>query len=578
MTDPTDRLLTEVPDRVRRTVLEAIRAIATWIGMPLLVFFVGQQVAAGHGEPFLFAELIAYVGVIAALWWPGLSVALAGGLVVGLLLVMSCASLVHFGPLAGTAAFGIAAALIAAFWFRMRGALLVVAFLVGWYALVGWANVRGLSHPVRANADLQDPLNWVRIASSLLVSGLGLAFLFGYIVQAFERGLVETVSARQRERAAEQERRRAAEALERSERLEGLGRLAGGIAHDFNNSLGVVLGATQMLQRSDLDEASRRALTEDILKAAHGAAQVTRQLLAFSRADVTTVGRSDPVEVVRRMGRTLGRLLPETIEVQLDVNPAPPVPLTDQALEQILLNLALNARDAMPSGGCLRIACRPEPDGKAVLIEVRDDGAGMDEATRARLFEPFFTTKPRGQGTGLGLASVHGRVSAIGGRIEVDSAPGEGTTLRLVLPVAEAPSARSPSLVTATPGSGTERILLVEDLDELRGVMTRALAEAGYQVVSASRTDEALELLEARSDGLDMLVTDGVLPGRPTHHLLDAFEARYPEAPILVCSGHVEEELIRSGIETGRFRLLSKPFGMDELTRQVRSLLDGEAA
>ncbi|WP_242395558.1 ATP-binding protein [Anaeromyxobacter oryzisoli] len=385
-------------------------------------------------------------------------------------------------------------------------------------------------------------------------------------------------------------RRRLEEDLRQAQKMEAVGQLAGGIAHDFNNLLTAILGAGQFAREAIGDHPAREDL-DDIVSAARRGAELTRRLLSFSRRQVAQTRLVDVGAAIVTVEGLLRRLLREDVALAVHLPPERCLVRTDPALlEQALLNLAVNAQDAMPGGGALELEVRavpadaPErrrdpglPAGPLVAVSVRDTGAGMDEATRARAFEPFFTTKPAGKGTGLGLSTVYAVVQQAGGVARVESLPGQGTTFRLWFPRAEeaSPSAPPPA---PPPTTGRERVLLVEDDPAIRGLARRALSGAGYRVVEADRPSAALAAV-ATLDGaggrpVDLLVTDVILPGSSGPELAASLAARFPGLRVLFVSGYTGGHLDARGVDAAGRGFLAKPFGVDVLVARVREVLD----
>jgi len=373
-----------------------------------------------------------------------------------------------------------------------------------------------------------------------------------------------------------------AEQLGQAQRLESLGRLAGGIAHDFNNLMAVITGYAGVLAREVQGEASVHAV-EEVQRAARRAAELTSQLLAFSRqrpAAPTTVDVAETVVGVRAMlERLLGAELELIVRVEGDVVPV----LADRGqLEQVVVNLAINARDAMPGGGTLRITAETvQLDEPHACITVADTGTGIAPELLENIFEPFFTTKEMGDGTGLGLASVHGTVTQAGGRIAVESTLGRGSTFHVYLPAApdDAPSpSAAPQAPAAPVAGGTETVLLCEDEAALRALLERMLGRAGYQVAAAVDAAHALELAERLGGAYDLLVTDVVMPGGSGLDLADELARRDGARPLLLISGFNAETVDRRSSMPAGSAFLEKPFESTELLATLRSLLDGPGA
>ena len=389
------------------------------------------------------------------------------------------------------------------------------------------------------------------------------------------------------------ERKRLEAQLSQSQRLEAVGQLAGGIAHDFNNLLTAIRGYAELARRGLGEDELRLDDLGEVIANADRAAALIRQLLAFGRRQVLEPRVVDPAEVVGDMASMLRRLLGEHIELATHMAPGLGCIKVDPSqLEQIVVNLAVNAADAMPDGGKLTIElCNIEFDaanvaadagavpGPYVLLAVSDTGVGMDEATRSHVFEPFFTTKEPGKGTGMGLATVYGIVKQSGGFIYVYSEPGQGTTFRIYLPrvaeerpaaVAETPAARPSS-------SGTETILLVEDEPAVRSFARRTLEEQGYIVLEAASGADALAIIASDARPIALLVTDVVMPGLQGHQLAAQLTAGQPELRTLYLSGFTENSVIHHGVADSGVAFLAKPFSADALGKAVRRVLDGQA-
>jgi signal transduction histidine kinase/ActR/RegA family two-component response regulator len=414
-------------------------------------------------------------------------------------------------------------------------------------------------------------------------------FAVVWITRRFEASLVAKDRALDRLRVEEQQRldaerrhHQAAMELIEAQKREVLGRLANGVAHDFNNSLLVILGWNEMLKSGALPEDKRRLGHAAIASAADGAAQLARHLLTIGRRQAEHRKPTRLGPLVEEAARHLRHLLPDDIRIETRIESAPPVVIDRSQMHQVLLNLALNARDAMPRGGTLEFSLhsvRGEdaglPAGRGwVELIVRDDGTGMDEATLARLFEPYFTTKPEGHGTGIGLATTQAIVKAAGGQIRIHSAPGQGSRVTIQLPVSEAAvSDDDADGVTTDPKvlPGT-RVAVVEDDEGARKFIAMALRTAGYDVLEARDGDAALELLRD-IEPVDALCVDAIVPGAPVERVIEAFRRRVPGGPVLVCSGNVGSDRVRELIEHGELPLLAKPFTGTQLVAKLAELI-----
>ena len=382
------------------------------------------------------------------------------------------------------------------------------------------------------------------------------------------------------------DRRRLEEELRQSQKMEAVGRLAGGIAHDFNNLLTAITNYSELLLDELAAESPLRADVGEIRAAADRAGALTRQLLAFGRRQVLQPTTLEVNDVVAELERMLRRLLgPEIVfGVALDAQ-AGHVSADRGQLEQVIVNLVVNARDAMPEGGTLAIqtgvtrvgqGCMTDlAPGEYVRIVVRDSGSGMDEATQARVFEPFFTTKEPGKGTGLGLSTVYGIVAQSGGAVTIDSEPGRGTCMTILLPrvapVASAPRRPSGS-VAAIPKSGTlETVLLADDEESVRLAVARILTKAGYRVLAAANGPEALAAAAAHAAPIEILLTDLAMPGMNGKELAARIRALRPETRVVLMSGHGGDELARQDPERDGLVFLQKPFTLQTLLGVLRT-------
>jgi two-component system cell cycle sensor histidine kinase/response regulator CckA len=389
------------------------------------------------------------------------------------------------------------------------------------------------------------------------------------------------------------DRQRLEAQLRHAQKMEAVGQLAGGVAHDFNNLLTAMHGfGSFALETIGPDHVAAPDLHE-VLAAVERATALTRQLLAFSRHRPVAPRVADVNALVWSMDRLLRRLLGENIEMVTRLSDeAWPTVIDAGAFEQVVVNLAVNARDAMPEGGRLTIETMnvtlDEPyanahggdiaAGEYVVIAVSDDGIGMDAPTQERIFDPFFTTKGAGSGTGLGLSTCYGIVRQAGGHIWVYSEPGQGSTFKIYLPRCRGSRAAAPPPPPAAMRGGAERILLVEDDDQVRQVVARALAQAGYSLLTARDPAEALALVAADGREIDLLVTDMTMPGGNGHELAQRLRARQPRLLALYISGYTETAISRRGTLPPGTAMLTKPFTPRALVHKVRQVLDAAPA
>jgi signal transduction histidine kinase len=393
-----------------------------------------------------------------------------------------------------------------------------------------------------------------------------------------------------RERRVQDDQRQLERQLAESQKMEAIGKLAGGVAHDFNNMLTAILGYASMIHEDAPPKSTIGQQALQIRRAAESAATLTQKLLAFSRRQVLQTNQVDFAAMLENLVVLIRRVIGENITVSTHADPNLWQILADPVqVEQSVLNLAINARDAMPDGGTLQINARNAPlpkgerradgevkPGEYVQITVTDTGFGMDEATRARMFEPFFTTKPQGQGTGLGLSTVYGFVRQCGGYIDVTSTPGKGTSIEVLLP--RAPVSRD--IKGATPASpisegasaGRETVLVVEDEEAVRQFAVESLQRHGYQVMAAASGEEALTIASAHDGTIDLLLSDVVMPGLKGPDLAQRLRAMRPGVRVLLMSGYATDVLTAGDMHGAA--LVTKPFTPASLGRAVRRALD----
>ena len=425
-------------------------------------------------------------------------------------------------------------------------------------------------------------VRWASVRSQTFFEGEGAA-----------RRPVRTVGATRDitgQRQAEAEKAKLEEQLFQAQKMESIGRLAGGVAHDFNNLLTVINGYAQLaLAETKLSDSLRTSL-EEIRKAGERAVSLTRRLLAFSRKEMLQPRALDLNRVVRGLQPMLERLMGEDVEVRVALHAAATVHADPQHLEQVIMNLAVNARDAMPGGGRLMIEtadvaldsgyARLHPEakpGRCVMLAVSDSGVGMTPATQKRIFEPFFTTKPAGHGTGLGLSMVQGIVAQSGGHINVYSEPGRGTTFKIYLPAVKDPALDLPVPAAGEALEGCETVLVVEDMAEVREYAAAALRAHGYQVITAASAAEALQVCEKEPGRVHLLLSDVVMPNMGGPELAGRVEELCPGIKTLLMSGYTNNAISINGALDKSVEFIEKPFSPRELARRVRVLL-GPAA
>lgn len=405
-----------------------------------------------------------------------------------------------------------------------------------------------------------------------------------------EQGLVEKLVIVNRDIT---NRKQLEEQFRQVQKMEAVGRLSGGVAHDFNNLLGVIIGYAEIVQEGLDTTQPLRSSVDEILSAGHRAASLTRQLLAFSRQQVLDPKVLDLNTVVKDMEKMLKRLIGEDVELRTDLTTElARVKADESQVEQVILNLAINARDAMPHGGKLALTTSnfhmdenfvrrypfPVNVGDYILLRVSDTGSGMDSRTKARIFEPFFTTKEKGKGTGLGLSMVYGIVKQSNGYIDVSSELGAGTTFDIYLPKVDQPIDASTSTATSDSLRGSETILLVEDDLSLRALAVHMLESCGYNVLEASSGAAALQISRQQEVHIHLLLTDVVMPGMSGRVLAEQMVAQSPHLVVLYMSGYTGQTIGAHGVLAEGSNFLPKPFTRDGLARKIRDVLDRRMA
>jgi two-component system cell cycle sensor histidine kinase/response regulator CckA len=385
------------------------------------------------------------------------------------------------------------------------------------------------------------------------------------------------------------ERLRLEEQLRQSQKMEAIGRLAGGVAHDFNNMLSVILSYGEILLADMKPGEPMRDEVEEIRKAGKRAADLTRQLLMFSRQQVLEPKVLDLNEILSGMEKMLQRILGADVDlVTMPASSLGRVRVDRSSIEQVIMNLAVNARDAMPTGGRLTMETSNvvlddayarshlgAAAGRYVMLAITDTGTGMDQATLARIFEPFFTTKEVGKGTGLGLSTVFGITQQCGGGVWAESEPGKGTTFKVYLPRVDS-EAEAANRLEAQPTSsrGAETILLVEDDDQVRAVARGILRRHGYHVIDARNAGEALLSAEKHAGRIHLLLSDVVMPQMSGPELAKRLAGTRPEMKVLCMSGYTDDSIVRHGVIEARFAFIQKPITPETLSKRVREVLE----
>lgn len=550
-----DGVATSWREPALRRAIDWVLALGSLVAL-MTAGLVWAQDPAGLLAPPYLAMMLAFGGVLLARLGR-ISFSARARVFSASIVLMGGLALLNFGLAPGPfVALALAAVTAGAFLGRLA---LGVTLAGGTLSVIaaGWLVTRGHVAPVSASFVAGDMQHWVRAAVEYALFGGSVAAVLMQLVVQLERREV---------------------AKARAQRLEALGRLAGGVAHDFNNALQVIFVWRELLAEHDDDEV--REAMEEIHASAEQASRLTAQLLAFGRRDVWTPRALALAEEVSRWSGSVRRLLPEDVALEVRTTASPTVMCDPGQLEQILLNLVVNARDAIRGGGRVLIALdevdadevpgRALPAARIARLRVEDDGPGMPEDVRQRVFEPFFTTKDE-QGTGLGLSIVYAAVQRAGGAVSVSSTPGEGTTFSVFLPcVAAEVSEEAERASRPAPHTHEGVVLLAEDEANIRRSLAGCLRDAGYTVLEAEDGDRAMAQVESHDGPIDVLCTDGVMPGVSTHSVIHRYLELHPEGRVLICSGHVDEELVRRDLDGDHLELLPKPFAPSELLRRLR--------
>jgi signal transduction histidine kinase/ActR/RegA family two-component response regulator len=582
-----------------RVLLVALNVLA--VTMPVVCVFLAGQAYSANALSIMTLALCTWglVFPVLRLLRPRMTFRTSAMTLLTVLLISAAMVAVRGGLSIGNLAVSVLLILLATLFFGRHGAIVALIAVVLVDVASGVLIVEG--YVPQMSGELWDPMNaavWVRQTFIMTLLGVVMAVTELYVVErlAHQVDVHQKLAAREREqrlalersereRVREREQREQAQrALEQSRRIEALARMAGGVAHDFNNALTVIVGGAEMAKlRRDFPEEVEECLNE-VLRAAGGAAELSRRLLMLGRQHISTPRPTEIASLVDRLLTAMRRILADDIHLVVDGPGEDAIALVDEPqLERALLNLVINAGDAMPRGGTVTIAWRVEDvshspdlaDGRYVSVSISDTGQGMDRETLDRIFEPFFTTKGDKGGTGLGLATVYAFTKESHGAVDATSTPGSGTTITMWLPEARDIHSPAPAPQTAQDAGAVPagaRVLVVEDRADVRASMSRILSHSGFDVSETSNGDGALRRL-AEDQAFALMCIDGVMPGLETAMVIERARELAPSMPVLVCSGHVQEELLRRGIATGRYAFLSKPFSAQQLLARVMQVL-----
>lgn len=533
-----------------------------WFGVILGVAFVILQVLVRCGFSYRFRAWTVVTSLVIAsayfYWYAGMQ---AGSVLAAAFCIVLAAMLL------GRTAF------LAVF-------VAMVAGLFGIWLSISTGFWAGPSPPVDS-VSLEE--RWFRSNLVTAVFWLGLGYAVLFVVAAVESHVDKLREEAKQRREAQKQRREAEQVAAQAQKLEALGQLSAGIAHDFNNALLVLRGWNEILQEDDSAETKKQA-TSAIGQAIDQSEQLTRQLLTFGRSQMRTPRYLSISDVIEKTTETLGRLFPSRVNLAVDIDEAGYVFADESQMQQLIFNLVINARDALKDGGRIDVRCRraeaadtahlEKNSDSWVLVEVEDDGVGMDEETKHRIFEPFYTTKEKGKGTGLGLATVFGIVQQSNAWIDVESEPAKGTRFRMLFPSVEiAPQSEDRPARANRRAVRTGRVLVLEDDPLARELLIFALDNAGFATVEAADGDEALDRIKNDDGMFDLLSADAVFPGAGLEEVIATFEQYNPHGGILICSGYIPDDIALPGLESGQYEYLSKPFTAERLIERITSML-----
>lgn len=536
--------------RIERDAEKFIFVILGFAVIPLNLWVFSIEVDAGRLSLFLIAEWLLQllaVGLGLLQRWRGESAMR----VMAICFAMACqATMLHFGPhLSSGLAVATAVVIMSVAW-SYRGAFLYLgASTICFLAVITGELSTTEYHNLPADSDAR-----LEMFITFHLALIAIAVIFSMFYSRLKKAVLAEEYARRAAQQIHAEREEFLEKMASAQRLESLGRLAGGVAHDFNNVLAVLQMGVCLLSDEDLDKEETRELLEDMTAAIDGANSTTRQLRAFARGAPENEGTAEVNQSLKAFQMQVSRILPADVHLKTSgTQGRTRVGLSAGAIEQMFLNLCLNAQDA----GAKSVNFSAREVGEYVEVAVTDDGEGIEPELLDRICEPFVTTRGS-EGTGMGLAMVHGTIQQAGGRLEIDSAPGVGTTVRLYLPISTAPVSE---LIPEEPGDVHGlglRVLVVEDRAELLRAVTMALSRVGFEVTTAQNLKQARE--QVKADRFDLLCTDGILPDGRAPDVIEAFKEHHPDARVILFSGYLEDELIEQSLQGADYHFLAKPF------------------
>lgn len=477
--------------------------------------------------------------------------------------------------------------------FGVRGVVLTLVINLASFSLAGFALLNGYVPPIDELLwDPSLPMVWVRAGLILTFFGGASAMAVTYTIARLEQETHNLQKSLEREKSqhselenAERQKAEAVQVVSEAQRVESLGRLASGVAHDFNNSLTVITSAAELAQLDPNISEQTKSTLSTIKKAALQAADMTRSLLAIARKEPSQLTTLEARELYYSLTDSISRLLPEDIELSFFVTSEQFIEVDQTQLERAILNIIVNARDAIESSGKIVFGCRDVsfdadekivPKGDYVEFWIEDNGSGMSEKVQKHIFEPFYTTKSAGAGTGMGMGLVHSFVSQANGAIDIHSTEGEGTTVSLYLPQTERKPIEA-SLANATAELQSEEInhvvLIVEDNPDVLASTADTLKHAGFDVLIAEDGNAALDIVHDEAMHFDLLCIDGVIPGASSAEVIEQVQTIHAQTKIVVCSGYVEEELVLRGIRTGEFAYVRKPYLGEDLIGCIKNEL-----